>query len=671
MSELKKIIDKIPNKPGIYKYLDDEGEVIYVGKAKDLKKRVKSYFQSNKDHGPKLKVLVSKIADIQYIIVETELEAIMLETNLIKELKPKYNVLMKDDKNFVYLKLTTQDELPKVYLTRKILNDKATYFGPKTSGFDIKNTIKLISSLLIYPKCQVNVEWTKDNKITIAQNKKSLCIFKDIDPDHQPCISSLEKTEYLQVIQTIIDFFKGKHAPIIRNLEVQMLKFAENKEFEKAAILRDRLQSLKKVVEKQNISGTGNENLDVIDIVFSHNKYYANLFQVREGKLIGQDNFILPGTGLSEEITSAMQEIFITFIQQYYSNSPDIPKSILIPEPLTDLKLLEEWLTSIKGSKVSINVPQAGKKHDLIKLATKNAEQYARLMKIKWMSEELRSSENVLTELKSILKLKKNPNRVECYDISHLAGNNTIGSMIVFEDGKSKKEDYRYFNIKQLLEGEINDFLSLQEVLTRRLKYIADLPADHQIKKTPTTLSLFNKKNKQSIFTLTTETNENSFQITNISKLTIENKDLFETFLKKVIQKNKFKRYVTQTICPLTIETLIKIGFVPIENSNFNYGYYPQKQIFDASFTSKPDLIIIDGGKGQLSSALKAKKIYNLQIPFISIAKKLEELFTESKERILLPYNSPTLNLIQQMRDEAHRFAITKNRKDRIKDMLS
>lgn len=677
MADLKTIISKVPNKPGVYKYLDNEGEVIYVGKAKDLKKRVKSYFQKNKDHGPKHRALVARIEDIEYIVVESDLEAIMLETNLIKEIRPKYNVLMKDDKNFVYIKITTNEEYPKIYLTRKLQKDGATYFGPKTSGIDIKNTVKLVSSLLPYPKCQINIEWTKDNKITTNQSKKPPCVFKQIDPDHKPCIADLSTQDYQEFLSKIIDFFKGRHGELIKTLEKQMLEFAQNKEFEKAAILRDRLFSLQKVIEKQNISGTNNEELDVIDIVYSEQKYFANLFQVREGKLISQENFILPSNGLSEEISTAMQEIFNIFLQQYYSQTADIPKRILIPEPLDNKSEVENWLSQIKSSTVKIEIPQAGKKHDLIKLATKNAEQYAKLMKVKWMSESNRSSEKVLPELKELLNLKKNPKRIECYDISHLQGNYTVGSMVVFEDGKAKKEDYRYFNIKELLAGEINDFDSLKEVLTRRLKYIASLPENHRLKKTATSYQLISKKQDTPAFEIEYTEDDKSlcFKPTpdQIKLLTTNPQqiDLAEIFIKKIIQKHKLNRYLIATQNSPELETLAtKIGFIPIENPNYNFGYYPQKQVFDASFTAKPDLIIIDGGKGQLSSALKAKKHYNSNIPFISIAKKLEEIFLEDKERILLPFNSPILNLVQQMRDEAHRFAITKNRKDRIKNML-
>jgi excinuclease ABC subunit C len=673
MSDIKKIISKIPNKPGVYKYLDQEGEVIYAGKAKDLKKRVKSYFQNNKEHGPKTKVLVSKIEDIEYIVVDSELEAIMLETNIIKELKPKYNVLMKDDKNFVYIKITTNEKFPKIYLTRKIQKDKATYFGPKTSGYDIKNTVKLISSILAYPKCQMNVEWQKLDSISSNSRKKPLCVFKQIDPDHKPCISDLDENEYNEIIDIVCEFFKGKHQKIMSLLQTKMQDYAQEKEFEKAAILRDRLNSLVRVVEKQKISGTTHDNLDVIDIIFSQNQYFANLFQVREGKLISQNNFILPATGLSEEISTAMQEIFITFLQQYYCDSPEIPKIVLIPEPLENKASLEAWLSNLKDQKVTIDIPQAGRKHDLIKLATKNAEQYAKLMKVKWMSEEARSSQNVLPEIKKILDLKKNPVRIECYDISHLQGNNTVGSMVVFENGAAKKTDYRYFNIKELKTGEINDFQSLQEVLKRRLKYIAEIPEELVLKKKNNIYSLINKKDKKILLQIPFEINETNTVLSlneqEIKKSEIEFQ-LLETCLKKIIQKLKAKRYLLKSENAELIELCEKVGFIKIDNKEFNLGYYPQKQVYDSSFTSKPDLIIIDGGKGQLSSALKSKKLYNLKIPFISIAKKQEEIFKEDKTRILLPYNSPMLNLIQQLRDESHRFAITKNRKDRIKNML-
>lgn len=671
--DLKNIVSKIPNKPGIYKYLDSDGKIIYIGKAKDLKKRVKSYFVQNKQTTPKLKVLVSKITDIEYIVVNSDLEAIMLETNLIKEIKPKYNVLMKDDKNFVYLKITTNQDFPKIYLTRKILKDKATYFGPKTSGYDLKNTIKLISNLLPYPKCQINIEWLKTFDIKKSQEVKPVCVFKQIDPDHKPCIADLPKDQYNQMIQLIIEFFSGKHTNIIKNLEQEMLKLATNKNFEQAAILRDRLESLKNTTEKQNISGTKHEQADVIDIVFSHNKYYANLFQIREGKLVSQENFTLSENGLSENIDEAMQEVFVSFLSQYYSETNDFPKEILIPEPLSNKSELEQLISSYKDGPVKIIVPKIGKKHELICLATKNAEQYAKLMKVKWLSTEARASQQVLPSLKEVLNLKKNPKRIECYDISHLQGNHTIGSMIVFENGASKKSDYRYFNIKSLKKGDINDFESLNEVLSRRLKYISNLPDQLQYKKFKQTFQLVHKKSKKSYIQVNFEQEQEVINLELLQKsekYCLKNIQTFENFIKKIILKNKAKKYLINLSDKDLKQSLLAVGFIEIDNPNYNLGYYPNKQIFDKSFTSKPDLIVIDGGKGQLSAVLKAKKQLGINIPFVSIAKKEEIIHTEDKKEIILPKNSPVLNLIQQMRDEAHRFAITKNRKDRIKEML-
>ncbi len=664
---LKKIFTRLPNKPGIYKYLDVEGTVIYVGKAKDLKKRVKSYFLENKDHGPKIRVLVSKIDDIEFIEVDSELEAIMLETNLIKELKPKYNVLMKDDKNFIYIKITTNEEFPRIYLTRKILKDKATYFGPKTSGFDVKNSIKLISSLLPYPKCQINVELAKDGFITKNQKLKSPCIFKQIDPNHTPCISDLNPQEYREIINIIIEFFKGKHTHIIKIIEQKMQEFAVNKDFEKAAIMRDRLQSLIKTIEKQKINNPTQEDCDVIDVIFDSNQYFSNIFQVREGKLISQENFILPATNLIQNIDEALKEALTNFIKLYYSNTQDIPKTILIAENLTEQKNIETWLTHEKGSSVKVEVPQIGRKNDLIALATKNAEQYAKLMRVKWMNSNHHESNETLNNLKTILNLKKAPKRIECYDISHLQGTETVGSMVVFENGLPSKENYRIFNIKELEKGDINDFDSLFEVVKRRLKYLACLPDKYIVKKKNNCLTLLQQKKELGLITFTEHENQTiSLELTNLKDTPPE---LIEGFLQCSIQKLKAKRYLLNTTDKDLIDIITQIGFITINNKNFNYGYYTQKQIYDQSFITKPDLIIIDGGKGQLSATLKAKKLYKCNIPFISIAKKNEELFTEDKQKIILPFNSPTLNLIQQLRNEAHRFAITKNRKDRIKRM--
>lgn len=656
-----KILKTIPSKPGVYKFIDSKGDIIYVGKAKDLKKRVKSYFQRGKDQTTKTKVLVDRIADLEYIVVDTELEAIMLETNLIKELRPKYNVLMKDDKNFVYIKITTQDDYPKIYLTRRMERDGSTYFGPKTSGFDIRKTVKMLSTFLPFKTCQFNIEWIKTDKETTNQQKKAPCIFYEIDKGHSPCISQLSSYEYRKLINKVIDFFKGKHNELLQSLKEQMIKAAETREFETAANLRDSIQTIEAVIERQKISAPTDEEMDVIDIIFEQNKYFVNLFQVREGKLIAQENFILSNS--SNEMTDG--EIFTTFIEQYYDQAGSIPKTILIAEKPENHETLEIWLTNLRGSKVHINIPKIGRKNNLIELANKNAQSYAKQMRVKWMAEEKKDPSQVLPNLKEILKLKKEPQRIECYDISHLGGTNTIGSMVVFENGEPKKDHYRHFNIKMLESGEINDFDSLNEVLFRRLKYLAKLEKNLSLKKKGESYSL--TKGKTVLASVTAKSNDKF--TTHLTDLKCEKSENLSKFLTTLTQKLTTKKILLHNSNPDFNEQLKELGFVEIENQDYNFGFYKQKQIKDDSFSSIPDLIVIDGGKGQLSSAIKARNKLGVKIPMISLAKKHEEIFLEDKTKIILPIGSGELSLIQRLRDEAHRFAITLNRKARIKKM--
>ena len=481
-----------------------------------------------------------------------------------------------------------------------------------------------------------------------------------MDRGHEPCITKLPKEEYQALINKILDFLKGKHTELLDKLKTDMLEAASNKQFEKAAQLRDKLQIIEKVLEKQKISSTTHDELDVIDIIYAQKKYFAVLFQIREGKIINQENFILD----SKE-NENIQEAFEEFITQYYPQAGSIPKEILIPERLEEKELLQELLTELRGSKVKITIPKIGRKNNLIKLANKNALSYAQQMKVKWLSEDQRDPYKSITNLKDILKIPKIPKRIECYDISHLSGTHTIGSMVVFENGTPKKSDYRSFNIKQLESGEINDFDSIYEVLRRRLKYISKLPKELKLRKKGDTYTL--KKEEEELITLKFEQiDPKTIAITEF-KVDKEAYTYVSRVLKDVIHKLKAKRCLITPSEENIKKALLNTGFMPIENDDYKFGYYSQKQVIDKSFGSKPDLIVIDGGKGQLSSALKAKKDLKIDLPFVSIAKREEIIYLEDKTEIRLPDNSPERHLIQQLRDEAHRFAITKNRQKRIK----
>jgi excinuclease ABC subunit C len=659
----EKILKTIPHNPGVYKFFQDD-KIIYIGKAKDLKKRVTSYFRSIDKQAPKTRKMVEHATDLEYVVVDTELEALMLETNLIKEFRPKYNILMKDDKNFVYLKVTTQKDYPKFYLTRKMIKDGSTYFGPKTSAYDIKKALEMVNVLFPYKHCRINIKNLKSGQIKkeTKANPHYCCLFKKMDRGHEPCIHDLPKDEYQKLINKVLDFLKGKHTELLENLQSDMLEAASNKQFEKAALLRDKLQSIQNILEKQKISSGKHEEIDVIDIIYSQKKFFAVIFQIREGKIINQENFILDG---QDEDNPSL--VFQDFLTQYYSEAGFIPKEILIPEPIEDKTLISDLLSDLRGSKVTISIPKIGRKNNLLNLANKNALSYAQQMKVKWLSEEQRDPLKSIENLKEILKLPKVPKRIECYDISHLSGTNTIGSMVVFQNGMPKKSDYRSFNIKQLASGEINDFDSLYEVLKRRLKYISKLPSHLKLRKKGDTYTLFDDKKKA--IQIEFESLDN--KTIALSKLEIEKDYLnyLSRVLKDVIHKLKAKKCLINPKNQDVKRLLLDSGFQEIDHQEYSHGYYSQKQNLDKSFGAKPDLIVIDGGKGQLSSTLKAKQELEVDIPFVSIAKKHEIIYLEDKTEIHLPDNSPERHLIQQLRDEAHRFAITKNRNKRIKKM--
>lgn len=658
----EKIIKSLPHKPGVYKFIGEKEKIVYIGKAKDLKKRVTSYFRNLKKQAIKTRKMVESAIDLEFTVVDSELEALMLETNLIKEFRPKYNILMKDDKNYVYLKVTINEDYPRFYLTRKMIKDGSIYFGPKTSAADVKKTLKMINIIFPYRHCRLNIETLKDGKVKkrSGRNKTYPCLFYQMDRGHEPCITKLPKGEYRKLIDKIIDFLKEKHTELLERLKQDMLEAAEKKQFEKAALLRDKLKSVENVLEKQKISSGKHEGLDVIDIIYSQKKYFAVLFQIREGRIINQENFILDSQD-TENITKALQE----FISQYYSDAGFIPKEVLIPEPIPEKKLIQDLLSNLKGQKVKITIPKIGRKNNLLKLANKNAISYAQQMKVKWLSEDQRDPVKSITNLKDILKLPKAPKRIECYDISHLGGTNTIGSMVVFINGQAHKADYRSFNIKQLASGEINDYEAIYEVLKRRLKYISKLPKHIKLRKKDQKYEL--SIEDKTLISITYEEPEPKTIALKEVKLEEGSKQYFSRVIREIVKRLKIKKVLIKAKDKQIIRLLNDSGFIEIEHDEYTHGYYKQKQIVDKSFSSKPDLIIIDGGKGQLSSALKAKQDLEVSIPFASIAKREELIYLEDKTEIRLPDNSPERHLIQQLRDEAHRFAITKNRQKRIK----
>ena len=534
----------LPDKPGVYIMKNTEGRIIYVGKAIVLKNRVRQYFQSNKNHSPKVRAMVSHIADFEIIMTASEVEALILECNLIKKHRPRYNISLKDDKSYPYVKVTVQEDFPRVFITRRILKDGARYFGPYTNATAVHESLKLLRRLFPLRTCK--------------HLQERPCLEYHIKRCLAPCAGKVEKGDYDAMIRAVLLFLEGRTEDVERELQLRMEQAAESFNFETAARLRDQLLAVRKVAEKQNIV-TGSGDQDAVGLARSEIGVVVQVFMIRGGKMVGREHFLLQG---SEDESDG--QLLAAFLQQYYHRATFIPREILLPLeiPQSEQDLLERWLSDKKQkAKVQLILPQRGTKKDIVEMAVGNAEKYLHdeAARIKQANDQTLGA---VEELGRYLGLPKPPDRMECFDISHNQGSETVASMVVFEGGLPKKSDYRRFKI-QSTEGKPDDFLSMREVTTRR------------------------------------------------------------------------------------------------------YVDLPEEEL--------PDLIIIDGGKGQLSSALEI--IRNVaghkHVPVVGLAKQFELVFTEGNpEPVVLPRHSQALYLIQRIRDEAHRFAITYHRKLRGKRNL-
>ena len=530
----------LPDNPGVYIMKDAAGKIIYVGKAVVLKNRVRQYFQSQRNHTPKVRAMVAKVADFEFIMTASEVEALILECNLIKKHRPRYNISLKDDKSYPYVKVTLQDDFPRVFLTHRIRKDGARYFGPYTNVTAVHESLKLLRRLFPLRNCKT----LQDRPCLEYHIKRCLA----------PCAGKISKEEYDGMIRSVLLFLEGRTADVEKELEYRMKKAAEAYHFELAARLRDQLAAVRKVAEKQNIV-TGAGDQDAIGMARSEIGVCVQVFFIRAGKMIGREHFLLQG---SEDESD--EALLAAFLQQYYHRATFIPREILLPMDLAEVSLLETWLAEKKGAKVQLLVPQRGTKHDIVAMAASNAE--------KFLSDEaarIRQANaqtlGAVEELGRYLGLKNPPNRMECFDISHIQGSETVASMVVFEGGLPKKSDYRRFKINST-EGKPDDFLSMREVTQRR------------------------------------------------------------------------------------------------------YGDLPESEL--------PDLIVIDGGKGQLSSALEIiRGAGHKDVPVVGLAKQFELVFREGEsDPVVLPRHSQALYLIERIRDEAHRFAITYHRNLRGKRNL-
>ena len=538
--ELLEKVSHLPTTPGVYLWHDKYNRIIYVGKAINLRNRVRSYVRQDANRAPKVTAMMRRAVDVEIIQTKTEMEALILENTLIKEHHPKYNIMLRDDKTYPYIKVAVQEDFPRVYMTRRMERDGAKYFGPFTDVTAVHQVLKLLC--LYYP-----LRTCRSMKVDRP------CLQYHMHYCEAPCVGLVKAEKYRTYIDEVVQLFEGKHTPLLDRIQKKMEDAAEQLEFEQAARYRDQLTSIGKIQEKQRMV-TQRGDLDVLGIAMEGNLACVQLLFIRGGRLLGRENYFVNTEGDEAEI------IMTEFIKQYYGSTTFIPKELLLPMESSEQQLFTEWFTDMKGQNVDISVPQRGYKKDMINMAHENAQTFLNERRRQWQH-EIDKTGGAVKRLAEVLDLPRLPERMECFDISHTQGAETVASMVVFEGGKPAKKEYRRFKLKTT-QGKPDDFKSMAEIMERR--------------------------------------------------------------------------YGNETDWPM------------------------------------PDLIVIDGGKGQLNAALPLiRQVGVVDVPVISLAKRIEEVFVEGQsDSIILSHHTPELQLLQQIRDEAHRFAITYHRKLRGKRNL-
>lgn len=591
--KIQSVLNSLPHKPGIYLMKDAEGTILYVGKAISLYNRVRSYFQESTDLSPKNRSMVAKIEDIEFLVVKNEVEALVLESNYIKQYRPKYNVLMRDDKSYPYIKVSLTEDFPRVYRVRSFHRDGNRYFGPYTNSGAVDATLDLLNKLFAFRTCRYDASaWVPPaNGEPPAGWKQKLlprpCTQYYIHRCIAPCVAYATREEYMAVIRQVILFLEGKHDEVLKSLQEKMQAAAEELNFEEAARIRDRIQAVERILEKQRVISTeGQDDQDVIAFASGDDETCVMAFFFRNGKLIGREFFILQGTR-----ESTPGEIMTSFLQQFYESSPHIPPEIVVEAEADDRAVIQAWLREKRKGSVTIAAPKRGDKLRLIEMVKQNAQQVLEQQRIKWLTDS-QKTQMALEEIQEALNLVAPPQRIECYDISNTQGTNSVGAMVVFEGGRPRNSEYRRFKIKTV-EGP-NDFASHQEVLRRRFR----AAAKGQLAE------------NAAIEVVSNEAGTGGEDGTDI------------------------------------VETGSDIA------TTLHHEW------------AMPDLIIIDGGKGQLSAAMEVMQELHLDIPTVGLAKENEEIFIPgSPDPIMLPRSSQGLYMVQRIRDEAHRFGITYHRK--------
>ena len=548
----------IPARPGCYLFKDADGEILYVGKAASLRSRLRSYFSSPQQQPVKVRVMLMHAVDYETIVTDSELEALILENNLIKENRPKYNVLMRDDKQYPYLCVTMTEPFPRVIRVRKARQDGNVYFGPYADSGALNETLGVLKKLFPYRSCELTIPDEADHPEPVVDRP---CLEYFIKRCVAPCVRYVNRADYLAIINQVLLFLQGKHDDVLEELRAEMEQAAQELNFERAAQIRDQIAAVERVVERQKITSPRAVDQDVIALAQDDTESCIEIFHVREGKVVAQDHYLL------EAEASEPGETTSSFLKQYYERATHVPREIMLQHEVEDAGVLQQWLSSLRGGKVSISVPRIGEKRRLVEMVAENARQALEQHKLRWMNDAQKTTA-ALKELQEALGLETVPNRIECYDISNIQGTSAVGSMVVFERGKPKNAEYRRFKIKTV-EGA-NDFAMMAEVIQRRFRRVESDPADE-------------------------------------------------------------------------------------------------------SFAVLPDLMIVDGGKGQLHAALDAlQAVGRHDLAVVSLAKRLEEIFVPGRgESVLLPRSSQALYLVQRVRDEAHRFALAYHRAVRQKKTIA
>lgn len=549
---IEAILQSLPALPGVYLMRDAQGRVIYVGKAISLRHRVRSYFTPSAQEDSKVRRLLGEIADLEFIVTDSELEALILEANLIKSHRPRFNVRLRDDKRYPYIKVTWAEPFPRVLVTRRVERDGNRYFGPYTSAGAVHQTLSLLRRSFPYLTCDRD----------ISGKDRRACLYYDLRLCLGPCIGAVTQEEYREMIAGLVRFLEGRSEEVIAELEARMRAAADGLDFERAALLRDQLQSVRRVVERQKIVAAAGSDQDVIAFARDDGNACVQVFFIRSGRLLGREYFLLEGAEEEED-----RAVVTAFVKQFYEEAAYVPPEVILPDAVDEALVIEEWLRRKRGARVTLQVPRRGRKREMVRMATENAVQMLATVRAQWES-DAHKQEQALDELQAALGLPARPARIECYDISNTQGTEPTGSMVVFVQGVPHKSDYRRFNVRTVSGPD--DTASMREVLTRR-----------------------------------------------------------------------FERWRTATAG----ETKGARGA--------------------QAWALLPDLLVVDGGKGQLGVALEVLETFGLRerVPLAALAKREEEIYLpERADPVRLPAGSQGLFLLQRVRDEAHRFAVSHHR---------